>query len=169
MLSARPMEIAKDRVVAIEYVLRDDDGKVLDESGARGPLHYLHGHGNIIPGLESVLAGKVAGDDFEATVEPKDGYGEYDESRTFEIPKSELGGNVTPQKGMVLTMTGPGGVRVPVTILKVKLNTVLLDGNHSLAGKTLHFSGKVLQVRKAKKDELSHHHAHGPGGHGHSH
>lgn len=167
MLSAAPMEIEKDRVVAIEYTLRDQEGSILDESGAKGPLTYLHGHGNIIPGLENALLGKAAGDAFEAVIEPKDGYGEYDDTRTFEIPKSELGANVTPQKGMVLTMTGPGGMRVPVTVLKVKLNTVLLDGNHSLAGKQLHFAGTVVKVRRAKKDELAHRHAHGHGGHSH--
>lgn len=162
------MEIAKDRVVAIEYVLKDDAGKVLDQS-SRGPLYYLHGHDNIIPGLEAALLGREAGDEFSAVIAPQDGYGEYDESRTFEVPKSELGPNVNPQKGMVLTMTGPGGMRVPVTVLKVKLSSVVLDGNHSLAGKTLHFSGKVVEVRKAKKEELTHRHAHGHGGHGHSH
>ncbi len=169
MLSAELMEIEKDRVVAIEYVLRDDDGNVLDRSKSSGPLHYLHGHGNIIPGLERVLRGKVAGDEFEATIEPQDGYGEYDATRTFEIPKSELGPEVVPQKGMVLTMTGPGGVQVPVTVLKVKLNSVVLDGNHTLAGKRLHFTGKVAHVRQAKKEELSHKHAHVPGQHHHGH
>lgn len=161
------MEIAKDSVVAMTYTLKDDDGKVLDTNVGKSPLHYLHGHGNIVPGLEAALVGKSAGDTVEVTVEAKDGYGEYDESRTFEVPKSELGPNVTPQKGMVLTMRGPNGVSVPVTVLKVKLRTVVMDGNHQLAGKNLHFEVEVNSVRKAKKDELAHGHAHGPGGHGH--
>jgi len=161
------MQVEKDRVVAIEYILKDDEGKVLDQSGGRGPLEYLHGHGNIIDGLESALAGKVAGDAFEATIEPKDGYGEFDETRVFEVPKSELGPQVKPQKGMVLTMTAPSGTRIPVTVVKVKLDSVVLDGNHQLAGKRLHFSGTIAGIRKATKDELSHRHAHGA--HGHSH
>lgn len=160
------MNVEKDRVVGIEYVLKDDEGQVLDQSG-RTPLEYLHGHGNIIDGLESVLSGKSAGDSFEAAIEAKDAYGERDESRVFEVPKSDLGPQVQPQKGQVLTMTSPSGVRIPVTVVKVKLSTVVLDGNHSLAGKRLHFSGKVASVRKATKDELSHRHAHGA--HGHSH
>jgi len=167
MLSATPMQVEKDRVVSIEYVLKGDDGKVLDQSGGRGPLEYLHGHGNIIDGLENVLAGKSVGDAFEATVEPADGYGERDDSRVFEVPKSELGPQVTPQKGMVLTMTAPSGTRIPVTVVKVKLDSVVLDGNHQLAGVRLHFSGTVSGVRKATKEELTHRHAHGA--HGHSH
>lgn len=163
------MEIAKDCVVAMTYTLKDDEGKVLDSNVGKAPLHYLHGHGNIVPGLESALLGKSAGDTVEATIEPKDGYGEYDETRQFEVPKSELGPKVTPQKGMVLTMRGPNGVSVPVTVLKVKLKTVVMDGNHQLAGKNLHFTVEVNSVRKAKKDELAHGHAHGPGGHGHAH
>jgi FKBP-type peptidyl-prolyl cis-trans isomerase SlyD len=161
------MQVEKDRVVSIEYVLKDDDGKVLDQSGGRGPLEYLHGHGNIIDGLENVLAGKSAGDSFEATVEPVDGYGVRDDARVFEVPKSELGPQVTPQKGMVLTMTAPSGTRIPVTVVKVKLDSVVLDGNHQLAGKRLHFTGSVSAVRKATKDELAHRHAHGAHGHGH--
>lgn len=169
MLSATPMQVEKDRVVAIEYVLKDDEGKVLDQSGGRGPLEYLHGHGNIIDGLENVLAGKSVGDTFEATVEPKDGYGERDEDRVFEVKRSELGPQVNPQKGMVLTMTSPSGTRIPVTVVKVKLDSVVLDGNHQLAGKTLHFSGSIAGVRKATKDELAHRHAHGAHGHSHGH
>jgi FKBP-type peptidyl-prolyl cis-trans isomerase SlyD len=161
------MQVEKDRVVAIEYTLKDDEGKVLDQSGGRGPLEYLHGHGNIIDGLEAALAGKAPGDAFEATIEPKDGYGEYDETRVFEVPKAELGPQVNPQKGMVLTMTAPSGTRIPVTVVKVKLDSVVLDGNHQLAGKRLHFTGSIAGVRKATKDEVAHRHAHGA--HGHSH
>jgi FKBP-type peptidyl-prolyl cis-trans isomerase SlyD len=166
---AQAMEIAKDRVVAITYILKDDEGKVLDSNEGKTPMHYLHGHGNIVPGLERALEGKSAGDKVQAVIEPQDGYGEYIESRIFEVPKEELGPRVAPQKGMVLTMRGPNGVAIPVTVLKVKLRTVVMDGNHQLAGKRLHFSVGVDSVRKAKKEELAHGHAHGPGGHGHAH
>ena len=158
------MEIEQDRVVAFDYVLTDDAGTVIDQSSpARGPMYYLHGHGNIVPGLEKALAGLSAGAEFSVSVPPSEGYGERDEARTFEIPKSELGPQVTPQKGMTLTMTAPNGAKAPVTIAKVRLNTVVLDGNHVLAGKTLHFKGTVREVRKAKKEELAHRHAHAPG------
>jgi FKBP-type peptidyl-prolyl cis-trans isomerase SlyD len=163
------MEIAKDRVAAITYTLKDDDGKVLDTNRGKTPLFYRHGYGNLVPGLERELLGKSVGDTIETVIAPEDGYGAYDETRQFEVPKTELGPNVTPQKGMVLTMRGPGGTAVPVTVLKVKLRTVLMDGNHRLAGKNLHFTVEVNSVRKAKKEELAHGHAHGPGGHGHAH
>lgn len=163
------MQIEKDRVVGIDYTLKDDDGSVIDQSQPGRPLYYLHGHQNIVPGLERGLEGKTTGDEFAVVVAPADGYGERDDARQLEIPKSELGPNVVPQKGMVLTMRGPNGMAIPVTITKVKLSTVVLDANHQLAGKTLHFAGKVVEVRKAKKEELTHHHAHGAHGHGHSH
>jgi FKBP-type peptidyl-prolyl cis-trans isomerase SlyD len=159
------MQIEKDRVVTFDYVLTDDAGVVLDKS-VRGPMHYLHGAGNIVPGLERALAGLSAGDSFEVVVEPADGYGERDETRQFEVPRSQLGPNVQPQKGMVLSMRAPNGMQLPVTILKVKLSSVVLDGNHQLAGKRLHFTGTIREVRKAKKEELSHRHAHA---HGHGH
>jgi FKBP-type peptidyl-prolyl cis-trans isomerase SlyD len=163
------MKIAKDVVVALNYVLKDETGQVLDQNQGGEPLYYLHGHGNLVPGLEAALIDKVVGDEFEVVVAPEQGYGAYDESRTFEVPKTELGPQVVPQKGLVLRMQMPGGASAPVRILKVKLRTVVMDGNHQLAGKALHFSVKVLKLRKAKKEELAHGHAHGPSGHGHAH
>lgn len=163
----RVMQIAKDAVVSLEYTLKDESGKVLDTSTGRSPLLYLHGHDNIVPGLEKALTGKSVGDSLDVVVAPEEGYGVYDESRTFEVPRSELPANIQPQKGMELTMRGPNGHSVPVTILKVKLNTVVMDGNHPLAGKSLHFHVQVTGVRKAKKEELTHGHAHAPGGHHH--
>lgn len=162
--------IIKDNVVAaITYTLKDDDGKTVDTNVGDAPLYYLHGHGNLVPGLEKELDGKTAGDRVQTVVSPADGYGVYDESRTFEVPKSELGPNIQPQKGMVLSMRGPNGHVLPVTVMKVKLNSIVLDGNHQLAGKNLHFDVTVEQVRKATKEELTHGHAHGPSGHGHAH
>jgi FKBP-type peptidyl-prolyl cis-trans isomerase SlyD len=163
------MKISKDVVAALTYTLKDDDGKVIDTNVGKDELFYLHGHGNLVPGLEKELEGKGAGDAFETVVSPEEGYGTYDESRMFEVPKSELAPNISPQKGMVLTMRGPNGMAIPVTVLKVKLQSVVLDGNHQLAGKNLNFSVKIESVRKAKKEELAHGHAHGPGGHGHAH
>lgn len=161
------MEIEKDRVVAINYTLKDDDGKVIDTNHDKAPLYYMHGRGNLVPGLEAALSGKATGDKLTVKVSPEQGYGNYDESRMFEVPKTELGPNVNPQKGMTLSMRGPGGAAVPVTVLKVKLRSVVMDGNHRLAGKNLNFEVEIVSVRKAKKEELAHGHAHGPGGHAH--
>lgn len=163
------MKIRPQTVVAITYTLKDDDGKVIDSNVDKEPLLYLHGAGNVVPGLEKALDGKDAGDLIEVSIPPSEGYGEYDETRIFEVPKSELGANVTPQKGMMLNMRGPGGMQMPVRVQKVKLRTVVMDANHQLCGKTLHFSVKVESVRKARKGEIAHRHAHGKGGHGHAH
>lgn len=163
------MKIRPQTVVAITYTLKDDDGKVIDTNVDKEPLLYLHGAGNVVPGLEKALEGKEAGDVIEVSISPAEGYGEHDEARIFEVPKSELGPNVTPQKGMMLTMRGPGGVQMPVRVDKVKLRTVVMDANHQLCGKTLHFFVSIVSVRKAKKEELAHGHAHGQGGHGHAH
>ncbi len=165
----RDMQIAANSVVAIHYTLKDDDGKIIDSNEGQAPMYYLQGAQNIVPGLENALAGKSEGDAVEATVSPEQGYGDYDENRTFEIPKSELGPNVVVQKGQALTMRAPDGSSTQVSILKVKMKTVILDGNHPLAGKNLHFSVKIDKVRKAKKDEIKHRHAHAPGAHGHAH
>ncbi len=161
------MQIAKDSVVSIEYTLTDDNGAILDQSAGRGPLWYLHGHENIVPGLEKALGGKSVGDKLTVSVPPEDGYGAYDETQTFEVPRSELPATIQPQKGMELTMRSPNGHSVPVTILKVKPSSVVMDGNHPLAGKTLHFAVEVSGVRKATKEELAHGHVHAPGGHHH--
>ncbi|HXS17802.1 MAG TPA: peptidylprolyl isomerase [Polyangiaceae bacterium] len=163
------MIIKPNAVAAITYTLKDDEGKTIDTNVGRSPLYYLHGHGNLVPGLEKELEGKGKGDRVQTVVAPEQGYGTYDETRTFEVPKADLGPNINPQKGMVLSMRGPGGGAIPVTVIKVKLNSVVLDGNHELAGKNLHFDVTIDDVRKATKEELTHGHAHGPTGHGHAH
>lgn len=160
------MEVQANRVVAIEYTLKDDDGQVIDTSSGREPLYYLHGHGNIVPGLEEVLTGKTIGSQIEISIPPDKGYGTRDESRVFDVPKSSLPDDMKPVKGMVLQMNSGTGGSVPVTIRKVKLHAVEVDANHQLADKTLHFDVTIKDVRKASKAELEHGHAHGPG---HSH
>jgi FKBP-type peptidyl-prolyl cis-trans isomerase SlyD len=161
------MKIERDRVVAIDYTLRGDDGEVIESSEQHAPLYYLHGHDNIVPGLEDELDGKQEGDSLEVAVPPERGYGAWDEKNVFDVPKNQLPPDVTPQKGMDLHMTTNDGRRRAVRIKAVRINSVLVDGNHDLAGKTLHFKVTVRSVRKATKDELSHGHAHGPGGHHH--
>jgi FKBP-type peptidyl-prolyl cis-trans isomerase SlyD len=148
------MQIAKDFVVSIEYTLTDDDGNVIDQSAGNGPLSYVHGHDQIVPGLEKALTGKRVGDKLSVSVPPEEGYGAYDEELVFEVPRSELPPSIQPVKGMDLSMSGPDGNPVPVTIIKVKLNSVTLDGNHPLAGKTLHFAVDVSGVRKATPEDL---------------
>lgn len=161
----RRMKIAADTVVSIDYVLRDEAGEVLDQSKGE-PLAYLHGHHNIVPGLESALEGKVAGDKTRATVEPEEGYGVRNPNKVLQIAKSQLSDEMEPQVGMMLhaeTEQGP----VPLWITEVRDEEVTVDGNHPLAGKTLDFEVEVKDVREASAEELSHGHVHGPHGHHH--
>lgn len=148
------MKIEKDKWVAIHYTLTDDSGKQLDSSIGGAPLGYLHGNGYLIPGLEKELEGKEAGDKFTAKIQPKDGYGEYDEALSLEAERSqfEYDGNI--EVGMqfqVMTPTGPSIVRVS----KVEGDKVTIDANHELAGKVLNFDVEVVEVRNPTEEELN--------------
>ena len=156
------MRVAKETVVAIEYTLKDDQGNIIDASGDRGPMEYLHGAQNIIPGLEQGIEGLAAGDTKQVVVQPQLGYGEYSEKLLQHVPLSAFGAN-TPQVGMRFHAETNLGMRV-LTIKKIEGEEVTLDGNHELAGKTLHFDIKVVSVRAAELSELSHGHPHQSGG-----
>lgn len=160
------MKIEKDKVVSIEYTLRDDSGEVLDSSEGREPLAYLHGNGNLIPGLEARLEGRSANESLKVSVAPADGYGEFDATQIVDVPRSQFTGVADLSVGMQFTASGPEGQRV-VTVTKVGLETVTVDGNHPLAGQTLNFDVKIVDVRDATSDEISHGHVHGAGGHHH--
>lgn len=161
------MRIERDRVVALEYTLKDDDGKVVDTNQGAAALYYLHGHHNLIPGLERALEGKAAGDRLEVRVEPEDGYGQPNDQLVFELPRTQLPEGMAPQRGAKVQVTAPNGERRAATITKVKLQSVVVDANHELAGKRLHFDVRVASVRKASREEVAHGHVHGPGQHHH--
>jgi FKBP-type peptidyl-prolyl cis-trans isomerase SlyD len=160
------VQIARNRVVSIHYTLRDEQGAVIDSSSGRGPLAYLHGKGNIIPGLEQALDGKAAGDRIDVTVPPEQGYGSRDERLVQIVPRTRFAEGTNLSPGMQLRTSGARGPGV-VTVVKVERDFVTVDGNHPLAGRTLHFSVEVAEVRKATHEEISHGHVHGPGGHHH--
>jgi FKBP-type peptidyl-prolyl cis-trans isomerase SlyD len=158
------MSITQDQVVSIHYTLKDDAGEIIDSSPDGEPLVYLHGHGNLIPGLERELAGKRAGDKLQVTVSAADGYGEYDEALVQRVPRRTLKGLANLRVGMRLQAQSGQGARA-VTVTRIAGDMVTLDGNHPLAGKSLHFQVEVAAVRAASDAELSHGHVHGPGGH----
>lgn len=160
------MHIEKNRVVRLDYTLRDEQGTVLDSSSGRGSLSYLHGKGNIIPGLEQALAGKSAGDKLDVTVQPEQGYGARDERLVQIVARAKFGEVANLAPGMQVRANGPRGPRM-VTVVRVDRDFVTVDGNHPLAGRTLHFSLAVAEVRKATHEEITHGHVHGPGGHHH--
>jgi FKBP-type peptidyl-prolyl cis-trans isomerase SlyD len=154
-------------VVAMHYVLKDDSGSVLDASGEGEPLYYLHGHQNIVPGLEAALTGAAVGETRNVTVAPAEGYGERDEDMILKVPREQLPPDLTPEVGMVLGMETPQGHSLPVRVTEVQQAHVMLDANHELAGVTLHFSVTIDSIRQATAEELRHGHVHGPGGHHH--
>jgi FKBP-type peptidyl-prolyl cis-trans isomerase SlyD len=159
------MQIESRKVVTLEYTLTDEGGDVLDTSKGGEPLVYLHGSGHIIPGLENALAGKAEGESLKVTVAPADAYGDRDEELLQTVPKSRLGDEEL-DVGMQFQARGPEGP-VLLTVVGVLEDTVTLDANHPLAGKTLTFDVTVIAVRDATLEELTHGHVHGPGGHHH--
>ena len=158
------MTIKKDSVVTFNYTLKDDDGTVIDNSAPDEPLAYLHGHGNLVPGLERELEGKAAPDKLSVKVTPADGYGEYSRELIQKVPRRSLKGIAKITVGMRLHAQTEQGPR-PVTVTAVTGDMITLDGNHPLAGKNLNFDIEILDVREATAEELEHGHVHGPGGH----
>ena len=161
------MKIEKGSVVAIDYSLHLGDGKVIDASAPGDPLTYLHGEGQIVPGLEQALEGLAAGDARQVVVAPDQGYGTHDPEGVQEVPRTAFPKEIRPEVGMELMAQGPGGEPVPFVVRDVKLETVVIDMNHPLAGKTLHFDVTVREIRTATAEELEHGHAHGGDGHHH--
>ncbi len=160
------MQIARDSVAAFHYTLTDDQNQVIDSSAGRDPLTYLHGSGQIVPGLEKQLEGRSAGDKFSADVAPEEGYGVHHPELMQEVPRSAFQGVEDIQPGMQFQGRGPQG-EINVTVTRVEDDKVFIDGNHPLAGKTLHFAIEVTDVRAASEEELAHGHVHGAGGHHH--
>ena len=156
------MRVAKETVVSIEYTLKDDRGNILDTSVGQAPMEYLHGASNIIPGLEQAVEGLVAGDFKAVAVPPALGYGEYSEKLIQRVPLDRFGENKV-EVGMRFHAETNLGMRVLV-IRHVDDKEAVLDGNHELAGKTLHFDVKVVSVRAAELSELAHGHPHQSGG-----
>lgn len=154
------MQIAKDKVVAIDYTLKDDDGSVLDTSEGKQPLAYLHGNGNIIPGLEKALEGKSAGEELSVRIEPAEAYGERRDELTQVVPREMFQGVDNLEVGMQFQAGGGDGSGQIVTIAAIEDEQVTVDANHPMAGVALNFDVKVVEVRNATDEEVEHGHAH---------
>ena len=159
------MKVAPNSVVSLEYTLHLGDGEVIDSSEGK-VLTYLHGKGQIIPGLEQRLEGMEPGESRKVTIAPADGYGERDPESIQEVPRSAFGDRPM-QEGDEFTAVDDQQHEIPVRIEKVGDDTVTVDFNHPLAGKTLHIEVTVRDVREATPEEAAHGHAHGPSGHHH--
>lgn len=161
------MQITVHKVVTIDYTLTDDQGNIVDSSKGGDPLAYIHGIGNIIPGLESALEGKKAGEALKVSVAPQEGYGERDTSMMQSVPRQMFESPEEIQVGMQFqTMTEDGHPMV-VTVVETTPETITVDANHPLAGQNLHFDVTIIEVRDASEEELEHGHVHGAGGHHH--
>lgn len=172
--AAKAMTIADDCAVAFHYKLCEvtadgSHGPWLEESSGDKPLWYLHGHKNVIPGLESALTGKQQGDKIEITLAPDQAYGERHSNSLQRVPIKHL--HLTAKQkqlkpGMVVGVQTSQGVRTAVVVKAGRFN-VDLDTNHPFAGRTLHYQVEIVEVRKADAQEIAHRHVHAPGAHHH--
>ena len=160
------MTIGKNSVVQFNYVLKHESGETIESSDKGHPVLYLHGHGNIIAGLEKAMEGKAQGDSFSATVPPEEAYGPRHEDAIQRVPLKHLHGSKHWKPGMVAYIQTEHGHH-QVQIVKVGQFNADVDINHPLAGQTLTFDIEIVEVRQATEEELAHGHAHGHGGHEH--
>lgn len=147
-------------VVSMHYKLTDDEKNVIDSSEGAEPLAYLHGAGNIIPGLENALVGKVEGDTMQVRVEPAEGYGEPTPELIQVVPKSAFQGVDSIEIGMSFETQSPEGHVQRIVVKEVEGEDITIDANHPLAGVVLNFDVEIIEVREATDDELAHGHVH---------
>lgn len=160
------MKIEPNKVVSIHYTLTNKNNDILDSSSGTEPLSYLHGAGNIIPGLEKALTGKTKGEKFKVIISPEEAYGVRDDRLQQEIAKDQFPPEQDISVGMAFQVQTPQGPGV-LYVTKVEGDKITVDGNHPLAGEELHFNVEVGAIRDASKEEMEHGHVHGPGGHHH--
>jgi len=160
------MKIAQDLVVTIHYTLTNNSGDQLDSSEGQDPLAYIHGHGNIISGLEDALTGREIGRKFEVKIAPKDGYGTRDNKLVREVSPGIFKDMDDPEEGMQFRAKTDNEMKV-FTVTKITGDKITIDGNHPLADVELNFNVEIVGIRKASEEELAHGHVHGPEGHAH--
>ena len=149
------MAVVSQQVVNLHYTLRDADGNVLDDSRQREmPLSYLHGHDNIVAGLEQALEGAESGSRLTVTLSPEQAYGKRDEALVRQVSRSAFSGVDELEPGMRFQAQGPDGPRT-VTVIEASDTQVMVDANHPLAGQTLHYDVEVLSTRQATRAELA--------------
>lgn len=147
-------------VVSMNYTLTDDDGQILDSSDGGEPLNYLHGAGNIIPGLENAMVGKAQGDKFDVRVEPAEGYGEVNPQMIQVVPRAAFQGVEAIEPGMQFQAEGPDGQGQLIRVAAVDGDDITVDANHPLAGQVLNFAIEVVGIREASEEEIAHGHVH---------
>ena len=156
--------VKKNSVVSLSYCLKNSNGVELDSADKNQPFAYLHGMGQMVPGLEKELEGLTIGDKKDVTVSPAEGYGDLNPQLRIEVDRANFPKDADIQPGMQFEGKGDGGTQTVFTVKAVVGDKIHVDGNHPLAGETLHFSIEVTGVRDATQEELTHGHAHGEGG-----
>lgn len=157
------MTVENQKVITINYTLKNADGEIIDQSND-GSFCYLHGAQNIIPGLENALTGKTKDEKINIVIPPEEAYGEYNSAIT-QIVDRAMFGDEELEVGMQFQAQGEDGGLILITISAIDGDNITIDGNHPLAGVTLHYDVHVVDVRDATEEELSHGHVHS---HGHS-
>ncbi|WJG07816.1 peptidylprolyl isomerase [Aliiglaciecola sp. LCG003] len=160
------MTISKDKVVQFHYRINDLENHELESSFKHDPAAYLHGHNNMMVGIEKALEGKQQGDEFSVELPAADTFGEFKENAQQRISIKHLQGSDKWAPGMTAVLQTENGA-MEVTIVKVGKFMATVDTNHPLAGRALKFDLKVVDVRNATEEEIAHGHAHGVGGHHH--
>jgi len=155
-------KISDGHVVTLHYRLTLDDGSVADESFGGEPLAYLHGHGNLVPGLESQLTGKNPGDKFDAKVSPEEGYGEHDPALEQAVPRSAFPEDAQLEAGIAFQAQTEDGQPITLWINKIDGDDVTVSPNHPMAGQNLNFSVEILEVREATAQEKEQGHPQAP-------
>jgi FKBP-type peptidyl-prolyl cis-trans isomerase SlyD len=156
--------IGANHVVSLRYTLT-----VSGDTIESGEINYLHGHGNIVPGLEAGLEGAGVGEARDVAVPPGLGYGERHEDAMQSVPRTMFPPDMEIAPGMRFLAASPDGERIPVYVMHVDAETVVVDANHPLAGATLNFDVTITAIRAATAEEIAHGHPHGADGHDHSH
>lgn len=159
-------QVADDLVITMDYTLTVD-GEIVDSSEEDGPIQFLHGSGNIIPGLEAHLGGLAIGESLEVTVAATDGYGEFDSEQVVDIPLDEFPEEICVEPGVELEMRDQDDNMLFARIISVGKSRAKLDFNHPLAGKELIFDVTIVALRQPTAEELEHGHVHGSAGHAH--
>ena len=167
------MKVEKNNVIALTYSLQipDSDGEmdIVEVVNENDPMYFIHGISGLPEGFESQIEGLAAGDTFDFTVNAEEGYGEYDEEAVVELPKAvfqmeDVNQEELLQIGNIIPMTNEDGERMHGQVVEIKGDVVVMNFNHPLAGKEMHFSGQILSIRPATAEEISHGHVHGAGG-----
>ncbi len=154
------MQIEKDRIVSIGYKLTDDNGKLIEQSSEGKGLNYLHGSGNIIPGLERELEGRKQGEELSVTIPPDQAYGQRNDELVQQVPRSAFDSLDKLDIGMRVQAQDSNGRVITLKVVDIQNDQVTVDGNHPLAGQNLHFDIRVLDVREATSEEIDHGHPH---------